>query len=164
MMYHPADRSDGRNLEFVELFNSTPLDEPLTGFRISGAIDYNFPPGTILKPGAFLVIAKVPADIQAVYGISNVVGPYGGALQNSSGTVRLRNERDTILLEAAYDSKPPWPIAADGARHSLVLARPSYGEGKSAALAASASPGGSPGNGDPSVGNPPPNVVSHEIL
>src|SRR5205085_9529338 len=71
IMYHPTNRIDGRNLEFVELFNSTPMDEPLAGFRLSGAIDFQFSPGTILKAGAFLVIARAPADIQTVYGIAN---------------------------------------------------------------------------------------------
>jgi len=162
IMYHPTNRLDGRELEYVELYNSTPMDEPLTGFRLSGAIDFQFSAGTILKAGAFLVVAKAPADIQTVYGIANVVGPYVGALQNSSGTVRLRNERDTILLEANYDSQKPWPIAADGAGHSLVLAKPSYGERNSTAWAASASPGGSPGNGDPAQSAPA--VVINEFL
>jgi len=164
IMYHPASRTDGRDLEFVEVFNSTPMDEPLTGFRLSSEIDFAFPAGTILKPGAFLVIAKVPADIQAVYGVSNVVGPYAGALNNQAGTIRLRNERDTIILEANYDSKTPWPIAADGAGHSLVLARPSYGEGNAKAWAASAYLGGSPGTGDPVFVQPLQNVVINEFL
>src|SRR6185437_8726126 len=72
IMYKPAPRTDGRNLEFVELFNSNPFYEDVSDYRISGDIDFTFPPGTVLQGGAFLVIAKVPADVMAVYGITNV--------------------------------------------------------------------------------------------
>src|SRR6266849_10648543 len=127
IMYHPPPRADGKNLEFIELFNSQPYFEDLSGFRISGDVDYTFPPGAILPGGGFLVIAKSPADLQSVYGISNVIGPYTNSLSNKSGTLRLRNRAGAVLLEVTFDSQPPWPITADGVGHSLVLARPSYG-------------------------------------
>jgi hypothetical protein len=40
----------------------------------------------------------------------------------------LCNEQGSVLLEVNYSSQAPWPRAVDGAGHSLVLARPSYGE------------------------------------
>src|SRR5206468_3691855 len=91
IMYHPAPRTDGRSIEFIELYNSNPFYEDLSGYRISGDVNYPFPPGTILEGGAFLVIARNPADLRTVYGISNVIGPYANNLSNSKGTVRLRN-------------------------------------------------------------------------
>src|SRR4030095_7114884 len=68
IMYHPPERTDGKKLEFVELFNSHFLDEDLSGYRLTGEITYTFPVGTVLRAGAFLVIAQVPADVQQVYG------------------------------------------------------------------------------------------------
>lgn len=132
-MYKPAARPDGKVLEYVELFNSNPFFEDLSGFRLSGFrlsgdIDFIFPANTVLPGGGFLVVAKVPADVQSVYGVSNVVGPYTGSLK-ASGPLRLRTDTGAILLEIPYSNKPPWPVAADGTGHSLVLARPSYGEG-----------------------------------
>ena len=137
IMYHPSTRLDGRNLEFVEIFNSNPFFEDISGHKISGNINYTFPPGTLLASGAYLVIAKVPADIQAVYGISNVTGPYTGSLPNNVGTVRVLNKISSVLLEVNYGSTPPWPVAADGTGHSLILARPTYGEDSALAWAAS---------------------------
>src|SRR5206468_12025506 len=138
IMYHPGNtpgtmntNADGfvtNSLEFVELFNTLATPEDLTGFRLSGDIDYSFPPGTIMPGGSFLVVARSPADVQSVYAISGVLGPYTNNLPNSAGTLRLRNQADAIFLEVNYDSRPPWPAAADGAGHSLVLARPSFGE------------------------------------
>ncbi len=164
IMYHPAPRADGRSLEFVELFNSKPFPEDISGFRLSGDVAYTFPPGTVLPGGAFLVIARNPADVQAVYGIPNVTGPYTNNFSNKSGTVRLRNRQDAILLEVNYDSKPPWPAAADGAGHSLVLACPSYGEGSAQAWAQSDAIGGSPGRVDGFEAEPARNVVINEFL
>src|SRR5260221_9083513 len=105
IMYKPAARMDGRNLEYVEIYNSNPFVEDISGYRISGDIDYTFPPNTVLQGSAFLVVAAVPADLTAVYGITNVAGPYTNSLKKS-GLVRLRNDVDPIYLEVAYDTAP----------------------------------------------------------
>lgn len=34
--YHPRDRVDLKNLEFIELYNTQPWQEDLTGFRLTG--------------------------------------------------------------------------------------------------------------------------------
>src|SRR5437762_13226128 len=81
IMYKPAPRADGKLLEYVELFNSNPFSEDISGYRLSGDFDFTFPTNTILPGGAFLVVAKSPAAIQRVYSITNVVGPYAGSLK-----------------------------------------------------------------------------------
>jgi hypothetical protein len=164
IMYHPAPRLDGRSLEYVEVFNSNPFAQDISGYRLSGDIDYTFPPGTVLQGGAFLVVAHAPADMVAVYGIPNVTGPYSKHLSNQSGTVRLRNQMDAIVLEVEYDSKPPWPLAPDGTGHSLFLARPSYGESSPKAWDQSDTIGGSPGTVDSIAWEPARNVVINEFL
>ncbi len=164
IMYHPADRPDGKDLEFIELFNTDPIDQDLTGWSISGDADYDFPDGTVLPAGGFLVIANVPADVQSVYGITGVLGPYSSRLPNDSGTVRLRNRVDAILLEVEYSDELPWWAVADGLGHSLVLARPTYGEADVRAWAASADAGGSPGRAETIPSHAYVNVWINEIL
>lgn len=152
IMYHPKGSND---LEFVELFNADVTTENLEGFRISGDVDYTFPPNTILAPGGFLVVARNPGLLEAAYGISGVLGPWQGnanaatnALPDDAGTVRLRNRGSAVLLEVNYLGRNPWPVQADGAGHSLVLVKPSYGEADPRAWAASDRIGGSPGRPD----------------
>ncbi|MCI0746497.1 MAG: lamin tail domain-containing protein [Verrucomicrobia subdivision 3 bacterium] len=166
IMYNPRDRADGRNLEFVELFNSLGTPQNLSGWRLDGDADFTFAQGTVIPGGGFLVIAQAPADMQAVYGITGVLGPFSNtnSLPNDRGTVQLRNRIGAVFLEANYDTDPPWPVSADGAGHSLVLARPSYGEGNVEAWAASDSVGGSPGRLDPVTADPHRNVVINEFL
>src|SRR6185295_751625 len=145
IMHDPPARLDGRNVEFIEIYNSQLWAENIGGYRLSSDVDYTFPTGTILPAEGFLVVAKVPADVQVVYGISGVLGPYSKSLSKSSGTLRLRNRQDAILVEVNFSSKSPWPVAAAGTGHSLILARPSYGEGNREAWAASDLKGDSPG-------------------
>src|ERR1043166_2692495 len=174
IMYHPGNtrgtmntNSDGfvtNSLEFVELFNALGTPEDISGYRLSGDIDYRFPPGTVLPGGGFVVVARSPADVQSVYGITGVLGPYTNNLSNSAGTVRLRNPADAIFLEINYDTRPPWPVSPDGAGHSLVLARPSLGEDNQAAWAASDAVGGSPGRLEPVSMDPLHAVVINEFL
>ncbi len=161
--YKPAPRPDGKVLEFIEVFNSNPFFENIGGYRLSGDIDFTFPPQTVLLGGAFLVIARKPADLQSVYGITNVLGPYRGSLK-TSGTVRLRSDAGAVLLEVPYENDPPWPVAADGTGHSLVLARPSSGEGFAEAWAASDAVGGSPGAVESYHPSPQRPVVINEFL
>ncbi|MBU6401787.1 MAG: lamin tail domain-containing protein, partial [Verrucomicrobia bacterium] len=163
IMYKPAARADGRNLEFIELFNANPFFEDLSGYAIDGDIQFTFPSGTVLPGGGFLVVAKAPADLQAVYGITNVVGPYAGNLPHT-GLVQLRSRRGAVYLEVPYSNKPPWPVGADGTGHSLVLARPSYGEADPRAWAVCTVSGGSPGAVDPAPAGPLRAVVINEFL
>ena len=164
IMYHPADRADGRNLEFIEIHNSNPFQEDLSGYRITGDADFTFPPGTIIGGEGYLVVAASAADIAAVYGIANVIGGLTNNLPNGGGTLRLRKRSGGIVLEVKYSDDAPWPIAADGTGHSLVLTSPTYGEADPRAWSASAFVDGSPGGGDPMATGPLENIVINEIL
>jgi hypothetical protein len=132
--------------EFVELHNSQLWTEDISGYRLSGAMDFEFPANTVIPAGGFLVVAKSPADAAAIFGIQGALGPYDGQLSNDGETLRLRNPSGAVLLEIPYNDKAPWPLAADGLGHSLVLARPSAGESHPAAWAASSVMEGSPGS------------------
>ena len=172
IMFHPTNRPDGRNLEFIEIYNSNPWFEDLSGHRLSGDMGYTFPAGTMIAGLGYRVVAANPADMQAVYGLANVLGPLTNStpgnntniLDNGGGAFRLRDELNAVLLDVAYDDEPPWPAGADGAGHSLVLARPSYGEGDSRAWAASDRAGGSPGGYDTITALATRSVLINEIL
>lgn len=164
IMYHPAPRPDTNSLEFIEVHNAGMIFEDLTGFRISGAVDFAFPAGTKLPAGGVIVIARSPQSIHDVYGLHNVLGPYTGSLGNRDATLRLRDELDSVLLEVPYSDASPWPLAADGTGHSLVLTRPSYGESNPMAWSASDQIGGSPGTLEPVRANPWANVMINEFL
>ena len=163
IMYKPAPRTDSRNLEFIELYNANPYFFDMSGWQLSGSINFTFPTPTIIPGNGFIVIAAAPGDIQTVYELSGVLGPYGGSLKKS-GTIQLLDEVGAVRLEIPYSNFYPWPAAADGTGHSIVLAHPSYGEADPRAWAISDVIGGSPGTFEAYRPSPLRNVVINELL
>src|SRR5690349_11728639 len=104
--------------EFVELYNAGPTNVALAGWRLSGDISYDFPTGTVLESGRYLVVARNPARLRAIpqytsLNATNVFGPYDGTLPNGSGTVRLRDALDGTVDSVSYSSEFPWAMGAD---------------------------------------------------
>jgi hypothetical protein len=164
IMYKPAARTDGKNLEYLELYNSNPWFQDISGYQITCAdMNYTFPSNTIIPGGGYLVIAAAPSDIESIYVITNVMGPYTGSLKKSE-TVELLDEQTNVLLTVPYSNVYPWPVAADGTGHSIVLANPTYGEGDPHAWDISDIVGGSPGQMEAFRPSPLRNVVINEIL
>jgi hypothetical protein len=161
IMYHPLEATDGDDLEFVELFNTEPVDWDISGFRLEGQIDYTFSAGTVLPGRSFAVVAAEPASVESRYGLTGVYGPYQGKLDNGGGTLRLVNNRGGVLLEVEYDDHYPWPESADGLGHSLVLMKPDYGENSPLAWQASSERGGNPGTMDSDSRR---NICINEVL
>jgi hypothetical protein len=171
ILYHPTNRTDGKHLEFVELYNSKPFPEDISGYQLAiGLETIGLPTPTIIPGKSFLVVARKPNNLMNVYGLTNLAGsvvltnvtlPDG--LPNGSATVTLLHRSGAVLLQFTYSDELPWPVAADGTGHSLVLARPSYGEADPAAWAASDRVGGSPGAHEPVSDDPLRNVRINEF-
>ena len=151
IMYHPAADPAGRNLQFIELYNSNDWPEDISGYRLSGPWDFVFPTNTTIGTLGYLVVAAVPADVKSAYGLSTVLGGFASGLPNDSATITLKNKRGAIMADATYGSKVPYPVAPDGTGHSLVMARPSYGGNDPRAWAQSLRLGGSPGVAEPNT-------------
>ena len=125
--YHPVEapafNADGTPFlqltndvhEFVEIQNTGAGSVDLGGWRLTGGIAYTFPTNTAIEAGAFRVVARVPERLATVYGIpaGTILGPYDGALGNSSDTVRLRDASDSLVDAVTYDSQFPWAQSAD---------------------------------------------------
>ncbi len=96
IMYHPKARTDGKQLEYIEIYNSMSIFDDMSGYRLTGDVDFTFPNGTIIQPGQFIVLAKVAADVSSVYGLSGVM-QYGTTnyLTNIVGNVT----NVTVILE-----------------------------------------------------------------
>src|SRR6267143_6584705 len=83
VQYHPPTRESAN--EWVELHNQMAIDIDLSAWSISGTIDFKFAEGSIIPAGGYLVIASDPAKVRATIGLTNVLGPFSGHLNNSSG-------------------------------------------------------------------------------
>ncbi len=167
VMYHPLARSDGKNLEFVEIYNSDAVAENIGGYRLAGDVSFTFPTNSVIAGQGFVVVAASPADMQTVSGLTaNVFGPFadGAALPNSGGHLEFWSRSKALLLELDYGDSIPWPVSADGGGHSMVLARPTFGQNNPKAWGASALIGGSPGAVEPTGTDPLATITINELL
>ncbi len=151
IMFEPPALGTNENFadEFIELHNvmatNVPLyamDFPANTWRLGNAVDFQFPPNTLLPPdGRLLVVGFDPvthptalANFRSIYSLDTntpVLGPWSGRLDNSGETVELKfpdqPEIDGfipyILVEkVAYRPSSPWPTGAAGTGYSLQRA------------------------------------------
>ncbi|MCA9959824.1 MAG: lamin tail domain-containing protein, partial [Anaerolineales bacterium] len=149
IMYHPPE---GDEYEFLELKNTGVLTLDLGLVRLSEGINYTFTVGTLLPPGAFIVLAADPLFFQVKYGFApfNAAG-YTGQLSNGGETIALQDALGNPITAVSYDDTSPWPASPDGLGFSLVPIDPNSNPNPDDAAnwRASAHVGGSPGSDDP---------------
>jgi hypothetical protein len=107
-------------VEWLELHNRGQSSVDLTGWDFSAGITYTMPPGTILQPGANLIVASDPASHPGL----PVVGPYSGSLDRSGETIILRDAFNNPADRVTYCDGGRWPGAADGGGATLELRDP----------------------------------------
>jgi hypothetical protein len=134
ILYHPPEERAG---EFIELFNlgGTPVD--ISGFHFNKGIDFTFPDGTIMAPGAYRVIAQDPDLLLKDYGYAGALGPYQGQLSDNGEKVRLEDRSGNLVNETRYRDGGSWPDWADGRGSSLELIDPAQDNSQAAAWEAS---------------------------
>jgi len=116
LMYHPPPGQE--SLEFVELHNQMAVDMDISKWSLQQGISFEFPEGTVVPGGGYLVLAKDPAAFQQVG--AEVMGPYEGSLSNGGERLELRDRNDRRMDVIDYDDGGQWPIAPDGSGASLA--------------------------------------------
>ena len=113
-----------REEEWLELFNrsSTPID--LTGWKLAGGIDFDFPAETAIPAGGYLVVAKDASALAIKHPTSSILGDYSGRLGNSGDLILLEDSQGNIADELRYYDSGTWSEAADGGGASLELRDP----------------------------------------
>lgn len=144
LMYNPSDES----LEFIELYNHRAVFEDLGGFAFTNAVEFEFPAGTILEAKSYLVLARDPNALEDAYGMEGAYGPYTGRLSNDGERIELTSANGEIIISFRYNDTLPWPVAADGTGHSLILSRPGADPAQASTWSASTFMHGSPGEPD----------------
>lgn len=121
IFYHPPDERPG---EFIELYNKglSPID--VSGYRFDDGIDFTLPEGTVIGPGAYLVVAEDPRILSERYGYDAALGPYSGRLANAGENVRLVDRAGNTVDEVRYREGGAWSRWADGGGSSLELIDP----------------------------------------
>ena len=121
IMYNPADDAGG---EYIELLNRSGEAVNLSGWAFTRGIDFEFPNGTSIGPGEYLVLAREPLLTQKHYGLGNVLGPWEGGLSNSAETLLLRDPNGNPADRVRYADEGSYPETPDGEGPSLELINP----------------------------------------
>jgi len=98
-----------RNIEFVELYNADVSSVDLTGWQLTDGLSYQFPAGTTIGAGAYLVVCADPGTCESNFGFSGAYGPFAGALSSGGDEVILRNASFKQVDKVDYESWKEWP-------------------------------------------------------
>lgn len=163
IMYNPrgedADPQVGE-LEFIEIHNRGPVVFDLSGYRLTGGIEFVFPAGTLLAGHGYLAVAANETRLKELHPHANIIGDFTGRLENSGESVSLCLKNGGPICTVRYNDRNRWPSSADGTGHSLILSAPYSNPGQAASWQGSPQQGGSPGQ--PNF--PEPQVVDHELI
>ncbi|MEM7386552.1 MAG: lamin tail domain-containing protein, partial [Verrucomicrobiota bacterium] len=163
IMYNPA----GEAPEFVEISNASATPFDIAGWRLRGAIEYTFPDFassdpqlTFLQGWETIVVGAVDEgklrEAYDIQGNARIFGPWegeldeegnrlSGNLSNGGERITLEDKNGSLMCSVRYDDRDPWPDAADGTGHSLVVKNKNKLIDNWRNWAASSVVGGSPG-------------------
>lgn len=102
--------------EYIELLNRGGAVVDMSGWTLAGAVRYAAPEGTVLLPGAYLVVSGDPAAVEAAYGIEEVAGPWSGRLANSDERIQLLDALGNRADVVHYADGGTWPASDDVAQ------------------------------------------------
>jgi len=107
------------SMEFIEIHNpkhSTTVD--LSGYSISGAVEFTFPAATSLAPGEYLMIA--PKDSAYKLQKVQVFEWTSGTLNDGSGIIVLKDNINKTIDSVSYTGNSPWPVISDNSSIELI--------------------------------------------
>jgi len=126
IMYRPPEHN--YQDEYIELFNRGADDVAIAGWRFNAGVQYEFPPGAVLRGGEYLVVCGDAAYLGPKLGLRAgdgvLFGNWEGHLSNSGERIRLVDAGGATIASLRYGDRPPFPTAADGEGSSLERIAP----------------------------------------
>ncbi len=118
--YHPNDTIN--NKEFIEIYNPDSKARDLSKYTFESGICFEFPEGTTIAAGEYIVIA---ADAAQYLGNGYQVFQWEESkLDNDGESLVIQNPIRTIIDSVRYNDGIPWALLADGFGASLELNYP----------------------------------------
>ncbi len=117
IMYDPP--SDSGCGEFIELLNRGQEHVDLSRWQFTDGVEFKFPSGTVLEPGAYLVVSANAKALTKTRPDILVLGNYRGKLSNDGDRVRLEDTLGNLVSEVDYRTGGTWPAGAAGGGSSM---------------------------------------------
>lgn len=117
ILYHAPDELD--DLQYVELHNagSEPVD--LGGWSFTQGIQFQFPTGTRIGPGGFLVVCRNAKRFSEFYPPVPVAGEFQSQIRRKGERLELADASGKPVDSVKFSDRAPWPTGADGHSGSL---------------------------------------------
>lgn len=119
--YHPDSSLNGGN--WIELHNYGNSTISLTAWTLKSDEywdAYEFPDGTVINPGEYLVIAQNINLFQNIYpNVGNVIGNTTFGWNNSGDSICLLAPNEDTLFAFSFNNNDPYPRCADGYGRTL---------------------------------------------
>ena len=119
--YHPAEKLDRH--EFVELYNAGDSVADVSGWRLQGGLSFEFPDGSQVDAGGYLVVASDPEVMWRDFSVTSA-GPFEGRLSNEGEIVNLVDADGGQIDVVSFTTGFPWPTEAAGGGSSMELVHP----------------------------------------
>jgi len=139
--YNPAD--DVADTEWIEFHNLNGVNVDISGWRLRGGVDFDFPEGTVVEGHGYLLVAADPGNAKLAG--RGALGPFTGALNNGGEVVRIENRDQRTMNNLSYSDGGDWPIGPDGSGATLSKRDEGSADNRPANWISSREIGGTPG-------------------
>lgn len=118
--YNPPEFGNDK-LEYIELYNTSPINISLKDFFIVDAVEIVFP-DTFISGFGYFVICNNQAYFDSIFKFKALQWT-NGALRNDSEIITLLRPDTTVMDSIRYFDTNGWPKLPDGSGPSLELCR-----------------------------------------
>ena len=145
IMYYSFNASHSINEdigeEYIELFNNSDTEVDVSGWRITGGVEFTIPLGTTIQANGYLVIASDIEKFNAVHsGVNNLVGGWVGRLSNKGERLEVISTDGKVIDTVRYSDEGDWGLRrlgpTDAGHRGWMWSDDHDGEGKSLELIA----------------------------
>ncbi|MEM7394253.1 MAG: lamin tail domain-containing protein, partial [Verrucomicrobiota bacterium] len=129
IMYHhqpemTVNTYDESEEEWIEIYNRSTSTVNLAGWKIDGAVDFDFPSTASIAPDTYQVFVRDAAVFASNHPAVTVAGVYSGRLSDREERIELTDALGNPVDEVHYFDGGRWPESADGGGSSLELRDP----------------------------------------
>ena len=110
--------------QWIELYNRGTGIVDISGWELANAVNFIFPPGTVLNSNEYIVVANDANSLSQLYPSVRILGNFSGKLSHREETILLKDTNGNPADEVHYYDADPWPGYADGGGSSLELRNP----------------------------------------
>jgi hypothetical protein len=112
-------------VEFIEFYNTGPDAVDVSGWTISDAVEYVFPPNTSIAASGYLVVSQNPTHFNVKFR-KTALGPWVGGLKNEGEQIVLRDVDGAVIDRVNYQLGFPWPTVGEAPGSSIELVNPAF--------------------------------------